>query len=648
MKKVRTILFGLAVLSMAACTQEKIDAPANDNQNLVDVTIEAGIDNGVDSRVVFGEPEGDKVKMNWNESGESFTLQIGNTARVAMIQSSAPSDNKATFTGKLPSNQYTNNTFGIYPSNEKVSINSSTQYDFSKQTGDYDDSHTHMYAYLGPYKNWDKASLTFKPIVSVLKVNLSFEGVSGTASAVTFSSPDLYNKAYFRYDNTEANMVWQTMTATNTVRPTLGNIVISENITVTEGKATVILYMLPWKVTDLKVSAMVDGKEYNGTVNNYTGNEGKGFKAGVLYSTSVDMSTEDAGTPDVTVSEYAVAAVTGGYSYEGLDMTITNVTKNYTKTVSFDATGNAVIGSEAWANFAAGDKISVCIPKVVKFFHTVTAADVAAKTFVLPDKNNGSTLIADSYVNDWIVALYMGVDSADGKPLYWATGNLIGAKTNAAGEATVASFYIATTEDTAAEATAANPFRISSASGLLDTYINMDKGTRWDMFQAYPTGLSSATGNEGVLQKDKGIWESETSGSAKGNIAATDHDVCRVQLGGEWRLPTNVNSAGDAGTRYSISGELFDLLGGNPLQSNVSKKGLMYTVTYTAAGSIVNTLNLPQAGMIVGQNNDRNTRAVYMSGTLGPATNLMFTWDDNNWGCNNSTNYMFAVRPVTE
>lgn len=86
------------------------------------------------------------------------------------------------------------------------------------------------------------------------------------------------------------------------------------------------------------------------------------------------------------------------------------------------ANGKAVILTDL--NAYSGKPIWFCIPKVVKYFHTLTAEELNGKELVLPDKDGGSILPTSSpitrvdapqssigiYENEWIVALYMGIN----------------------------------------------------------------------------------------------------------------------------------------------------------------------------------------------------------------------------------------------
>ena len=84
---------------------------------------------------------------------------------------------------------------------------------------------------------------------------------------------------------------------------------------------------------------------------------------------------------------------TGQNYYQGLTLQMgfagstdvileTTVDTNGEATLKTDMT--PYVGKEMW----------FCVPKMVKFFHTITEAEITAKTIALPDKDAGSTLDA--------------------------------------------------------------------------------------------------------------------------------------------------------------------------------------------------------------------------------------------------------------
>lgn len=282
--------------------------------------------------------------------------------------------------------------------------------------------------------------------------------------------------------------------------------------------------------------------------------------------------------------------------------------------------GLARVGSNYLRDIAVGDEVWFCIPGVVKFFHTLTAAEVTDGTITLPDKDKGSTLLADGYTNDWIVALYMGVNRGGFNsdydftipnlhlqpstdiPVYWATGNLLAVKTNAANAgATQAAFRIATYEETLEESNASGSiYPLNSGnpnmSVAVDGYTACPQGSKWDSFLwGDATGVLTSTSNPYVT--------STTGVDVSGNPQA---DVCRAQLGGAWRFPSGIKSTNtDApGPRAEIS-ILHNSSGYNNLVPSLVKKSWEvggqvkgYAVSYPIPGtSIVNTLYFPLSGL---------------------------------------------------
>lgn len=211
--------------------------------------------------------------------------------------------------------------------------------------------------------------------------------------------------------------------------------------------------------------------------------------------------------------------------------------------------GLARVGSNYLRDVKPGDKVWFCIPGVVKFFHTLTAAEVTDGTITLPDKDKGSTLLADGYTNDWIVALYMGTNKggftnqtgtpATNIPLYFASGNLIATKTNASGQSTVASFHIATYDETMEEAkTRGSAFNVSQGLSLSDTdgFTNVAQSSKWDLFPwGDPTGLKV------IATPTGGNYDMGLTGDT--HISTNpQYDLCRAQLGGTWRLPAQTST----------------------------------------------------------------------------------------------------------
>lgn len=200
-----------------------------------------------------------------------------------------------------------------------------------------------------------------------------------------------------------------------------------------------------------------------------------------------------------------------------------------------------------------GRSVWVCLPRVVKYFHVLTQDEAVGGKLTLPDKDKGSTLLTDAgspqvegkyYVNDWIVAYYMGVNKGGNSdvPIYWASGNLIATKLNAAnsGESEVA-FHIASMEEAQAETVDDGTFLGMDSrlqGGVPDAYSALEAGTCWDLF-----GFGDNTGK--MLYEDSELEQYivDTGQSEQGGIVyeITGDEACdiaRARLGGSWRTPS--------------------------------------------------------------------------------------------------------------
>ena len=349
-------------------------------------------------------------------------------------------------------------------------------------------------------------------------------------------------------------------------------------------------------------------------------------------------------------------ASTATYTYNGLQMQIgTEESTTPLSTVTISG-GKAYFPPTTLQSLKAGSKIWFCIPRVVKFFHTLTQAEVDAKALTLPDKDGGSTLLKDGdtykagdnyYKNNWIVALYMGINKYNGTtptetPLYWATGNLIATKTNAAKEGEVAdyetatAFHIATVDETAKESTATQtttPYDVTPTVSATDGYAACALGSQWNMF-----GWGDDTGLKTSL--DDGDYASSITTS----ISGTSYDIARAQLGGSWYMPDD--------------NELNEMIGLLKVSNvwNRGRKGT-YACECTTVNSqsitITNTLSFPAAGYRGGDKVEgRVFFGVYWSGSacgLSDAYYLYFSYDGK--VVSRGSNYRYfgqSVRPVSE
>ncbi len=660
---IKTILFGLAALSFVAACNKEMDSPVSENNDTVTVTVNAGV-GGTDTKVALAQGEG-KISVSW-EDGDTFSATVGapNPSQVYTFSMvGQPSDDGKTATFKcenMPAKDASNagrHVLAYLPTISATSMNPQAwALDVSKQSGDdYDEALTYMYC--DNNLKWSEIvdagkaiKINFVPLVSVLKATLNFGSNLGTVENVTFKAHSgLYTSAQFNANYYQAKK-W--------VSGETGSIKLSKSFTTDEdGNVVVYLYMIPCNpglqpyepeenengktdhivnesaacpVEDLTVTAIIDGVEYEGVVNSGTRN----IVPGKQYTKSVTM-TAHVDEPVDALENFTVLATTDGYSYDGLDLTFGKIVDNTPadiKTVTV-AEGKAVLGNEALEGLAAGTQIYVTIPKVAKFFHTLTADELAANALTLPDKNEGSTVFEDeliggkTYKNDWIVALYMGIDSSinEGKPLYWATGNLIAVKTGEEGEASDPVFYIATVNDTQNEdRNNVNYFCQAKEKGGWtyvidgDGFVGSAKGYAWDIF-CFGDGVGNRT---------------QVSKTPNPVIAQEDYDVCRHNLGKPWRI---ASLTGDK------TGELGLLFSMTRTQDN---KYNGYRYDFTTDNGIVNTLIMPKAGSRSASQNSPGQYVRYMSGTV--YNNSARYYDGTKWSNAGSPNVACAVRPVTE
>lgn len=293
------------------------------------------------------------------------------------------------------------------------------------------------------------------------------------------------------------------------------------------------------------------------------------------------------------------------------------------------------------ANAVTGKNVWFCVPKMVKFFHTLTAEEVAGNALTLPDKDKGSTVDASGLKNDWIVALYMGVDK-DGKagsaPLYWATGNLIAVKTSGAGEASEVAYHIGSAEETEEEGCPDNSLvgidkRL--VANVPDGYVNMPAGSRWNMYAfGDATGLMLYdSGKLGVYCIESGQMTKDRTNICYNISGDARFDAARAQLGGLWRLPT----CGKTGLNEfaAFEDDCEEYAGLLPNGQTYGTESVSFGMEYSYSVSIngkdisVNTLKLPAAGFRHGASSYSGIGkySLYWSGTADPTGTPPYTPD---------------------
>ena len=125
------------------------------------------------------------------------------------------------------------------------------------------------------------------------------------------------------------------------------------------------------------------------------------FLSAVLF---IACSANDTPSGPVMDTDQVFTVNTGLDYYKGLTLQV----GESGSTVPF---GETVVDNTGCAEFNIdltpyiGKNLWFCVPKMVKFFHTLQAAEATSSRLSLPDKDGGSTLDATGLGNEWIVAL---------------------------------------------------------------------------------------------------------------------------------------------------------------------------------------------------------------------------------------------------
>lgn len=652
-KWMRTALLAALATATAGChNNEMPEAGKNPEKQNEKMTIHVATgEKKAGTRVAYDD---DKVG---NAQGNALTWQMGDKLTVVRMNAGSYADYKDDYlykgedgatSGSFEGTEITDEGDSwtvYYPNTVTVNADGTATLPMTGQAQEADNSTAHLRNYMlleatGLANLIDQLNLEMKS--SIMKFELS--GISaevGTLKALT----------------------WEVETASGTTRElTLtfpaagadGAVVFGK-----DGKADLTAY-LSFLPQEMEVKAggkftvtLIGDKAYAATMT--ASASGKTYEAGKRYTATIDNT---AGTVEWEETFIVNTTVPSGaaYNYNGLEMQIGTWQAGGSAIQTTLATTTIVGGKAVFhlpSALSADTKIWVCIPRVVKFFHTLAADETAVLT--LPDKDGGSTL-KDSpaidgkkYENDWIVALYMGVNKdgatdPDATPIYWATGNLIATRTSMAGNGYA--FHIATAEQTISEATTNN----YSPDGITgDVYGTYSLGLQWDKFGwGDHTGLIKSTNNRDYIPDMKSDGES---------ICGTEHDIAHVQLGGSWRLPTG---GSDANHEFAAFGDNTDLphLLPDGIKYELAGKHIGYKYTYTQsdAGStgniITNTLSFPAAGWRIagGSPYDRGTNSHYWSGIVrgydSAYTLRLFKADHSS--SYHSRFYGCQVRPVSE
>lgn len=697
------LLASMLGMMTTGCSDEttQTDTPtAPDEDGRITVTASAGMpQGGASTRLGFDEEtDNNKLLITWNATNETFSVLGGTeSATPSLFTQTAVGDDKhsASFTGQINADKSTT-YYAVYPEitgNTAVAA-TSISLDMTGQTGTaLDEKKTYMYATSGYDATSNALTFNFNHLTSILKVTLKFTlpvNASGTvhdmtkqeltraaanetAGEVTFTADNLMSKASVDITRTPTD---GTLPADAYTPEESGTLSLSGTFTLTNSgsnvySTTVYLHVLPGILNNLEVKAKVNGTEYSCKLSEETT-----LAAGNMYTVSDAnmVASTSAFIVNTKIGDYDVA-----YHYNGLNMQFGTDDSTTPITTAMITDGKATFSANL--NDYVNKTIWVCIPKVAKFFHKVTQDEADKGILELPNKDEGSTLkttpVAGDkpYENDWIVALYIGINkdgsNTNDTPIYWATGNLIAIKTNAANSgATEAAFHIASKSEATTMQSDANKSIPESTTydgdeGTndykdltkgLDGYQACAAGSRWDRF-----GWGDASGLMTALNYKKYAAKGEYDPVQYGNNATwlsisgkTEYDIARAKLGGSWRLPAGGNSTN------SGKGEFRTFIDDSRFEKTTGK--YTYTVPADNGESITNVIWLPYTG-------DRNGKAVantsegcYWSGVARVPAEKYTTDDDKPWRARgirfSATSQMThteftrrsgrAIRPVTE
>ena len=637
-----TVVLGWMVYG---CSDDTVTTDISSSSGEEQITVTATAEmprNDVSTRLGFEEDiANNKLKIVWRslETGAETFSVLGGTGKVppsiftlTKLESDA---HTATFTGGITPAEGTY-YYGIYPSLELseggVCDATAIPLDMTGQIGNApDESKVYMSA-VSPYNTNNRTlNFNFSHLTSILKVTLQFPSESSnnikdmdievlpttrslsgvSVSSVMFAaSSGLISKANVdiaQISSDGSSAPAYTAEAEGALSLS-GSFILSSDV---RPSATIYLHVLPGALSNLTVAAVVGGKYYKAVVS-----PSCTLTAGKMYTAVAEMEESTHITVKTTISGAT-------YDYNDLLLEVGSWEddtsgRQVTLGSAVIVDGKAVILADLKAY--SGKPIWLCIPKVVKYFHTLIAAELDGKELVLPDKDGGSLLNVSpttrvdasqvstgSYENEWIVALYMGINKGGSEepsatPLYWATGNLIATKTGEKSDQTPTtdvSFHIATAEETAIEGTADSPYVVPTkiAENPTNGYSSCSIGAKWNMFGwGDASGLMTST-----VDADYAFT------TTSDNISGTEHDICHVQLGGDWRLPVYGNELKKLAAMLDLKDSWFS-------DNGNSGRKCSYTLPET---SVTNTLVLPAAGYRKGVSAEkRGIRGCYWSSSI--------------------------------
>ena len=581
------LMLALAALASGCAADDELtgttpDSGSKDRQ----MTITVATSTDATTRVAYDEDKvGSAGVLTWEEGDQLTVVGFDESGsyqgKAEYTLSSEAGDTKGSFTGSEIANATKYDVY--YPSTVTVDGAGTATFALSTQNQDGNNSTTHLHnnIFLQATGVTDLGNIKLDMKSSIMKFKLSnVPQVVGTLKTLTWAV------------ETEDGLK-----SLELAFPTEGNVV-----TFSDGNQELTAY-LAFMPVDMSVKA--NGKfivTLKGDKTYYAETtiiDGKTYEENLRYTAKIDGGSSTMEWKEPITVQTTVAS--GSNYYNGLTMEIGSwkadaPAEQITLGSAIIADGVAAISADL--SVYIGKEIWVCIPKVVKFFHTLTADEANNKVLTLPDKGAGSKLLEDNnykagdnyYKNDWIVALYMGVNKdgstdANATPLYWSTGNLIATKTGD-GDNDVA-FHIATDAETKNEGTTNN----------YENYTNRSIGSQWNLF-----GWGDATG----LRTDDSDYGPSDATDICGNAS---YDIARAQLGDSWYLP---------GTELQSMQGLLSSSGS--WDDTAKTRSYSYTIS-----NITNTLSFPVAGHRHGLDLiDRGSRGYYWSSGTLPSSVLAY------------------------
>lgn len=260
-KKIFTIAAGVFLLT--ACVKESQNPDAGE----IEVIAEAILPGGSQTKVTLTEGAdayGDLlINVDWNESGESFTVMTSSsTASNTFTQVDGPA-----FKGTLKSG-WSAPYYAFYPATSATNA-TSIPFDLSSQNGTLTSNNPYMYA-----KSTDGRIYKFNHLTALIKMTLNMpDNYTGTPSSITLTSNSLVSKGTVN------------ITESSPAFSSAGSTISLPAQKAAQGTYTVYVYVNPMAGEKTFNLTLTDAStEFYGTLTTSVN-----IKAGEVYTASVEM-----------------------------------------------------------------------------------------------------------------------------------------------------------------------------------------------------------------------------------------------------------------------------------------------------------------------------------------------------------------------